>query len=317
MNASAAAACGRSGRSSAASASTRATPCVGRVVVRDAGEALQDLGERPVGDAVAVGEAAPDEDPRALEPREQLAHEPALADAGVAVDRDELRALLGDHALLQREQEVELALAADQRRVHPRQPARHGVRRLTEQEEGAHGLLPAAQLLFAEVVEDEAGSGAGGALGDDRLAGLGELLEPGGGVDGGAGDDRLAGRRVERRDGFAGVDPGADLHGDPVVCSRLAFRSTSRARIASAARSARAGSSSCAFGTPNTAITASPMYFSTVPPCASISPRTAANHSLITSRNSSTSRRSASCVEPVTSAKRTVTTFRSPAVDVT
>ena len=98
---------------------------VGRVVVRDAGEALQDLGERPVGDAVAVGEAAPDEDPRALEPREQLAHEPALADAGVAVDRDELRALLGDHALLQREQQVELALAADERCVHPRQPARH------------------------------------------------------------------------------------------------------------------------------------------------------------------------------------------------
>ena len=177
---------------------------------------LQDLGERPVGDAVAVREAAPDEDPRALEPREQLAHEPALADAGVAVDRDELRALLGDDALLQREQEVELAVAADERRVHPRQPARLGVRRLTEQQEGAHGLLPAAQLLLTEVVEDEPGSGAGGALGDDRLAGLGELLEPGGGVDGDAGDDRLAGRRIERRDGLAGVDPGADLHGDPV-----------------------------------------------------------------------------------------------------
>ena len=38
---------------------------LGRVVVGDAGDALQDLGERPVGDALAVGEAAPDQDPRA------------------------------------------------------------------------------------------------------------------------------------------------------------------------------------------------------------------------------------------------------------
>ena len=94
----------------------------------------------------------------------------------------------------------------------PGQPADRGVRRLTEQQERAHRLLLAAQLLLAEVVEGEAGRGAGGALGDDRLAGLGELLEPGGGVDRDAGDDRLAGRRVERRDSFAGVDPGADLH---------------------------------------------------------------------------------------------------------
>ena len=37
----------------------------------------------------------------------------------------------------------------------------------------------------------------------------------------------------------------------------------------SAARTARSASSSCATGTPNTAITASPMNFSTVPPYAS------------------------------------------------
>ena len=36
--------------------------------------------------------------------------------------------------------------------------------------------------------------------------------------------------------------------------------------MTSAARTARSGSSSCATGTPNTAITASPMNFSTVPP---------------------------------------------------
>ena len=37
-----------------------------------------------------------------------------------------------------------------------------------------------------------------------------------------------------------------------------------------AARTARNGSSSCRRGMPKTAITASPMYFSTVPPCRSI-----------------------------------------------
>jgi hypothetical protein len=40
-------------------------------------------------------------------------------------------------------------------------------------------------------------------------------------------------------------------------------------RISIAARQARNASSSCATGTPNTAITASPMNFSTEPPCAS------------------------------------------------
>ncbi len=40
----------------------------------------------------------------------------------------------------------------------------------------------------------------------------------------------------------------------------------SRDRMPSAARTARSGSSSCAVGTPNTAMIASPMNFSTVPP---------------------------------------------------
>jgi hypothetical protein len=60
--------------------------------------------------------------------------------------------------------------------------------------------------------------------------------------------------------------------GLPSDCSRL-FSSARRFRIPSAARIARAGSSSCATGTPKTAMTASPMNFSTVPPRASISSR--------------------------------------------
>jgi len=43
--------------------------------------------------------------------------------------------------------------------------------------------------------------------------------------------------------------------------------SGSASRISTAARHARSASSSCAIGTPNTAITASPMNLSTEPPC--------------------------------------------------
>jgi hypothetical protein len=48
--------------------------------------------------------------------------------------------------------------------------------------------------------------------------------------------------------------------------------SGSASRISTATRQARSASSSCATGTPNTAITASPMNFSTEPPCASTIP---------------------------------------------
>jgi hypothetical protein len=44
-------------------------------------------------------------------------------------------------------------------------------------------------------------------------------------------------------------------------------------RISAAARTARTGSSSWAVGIPNAAITASPTYFSTVPPCRSTAVR--------------------------------------------
>ena len=62
----------------------------------------------------------------------------------------------------------------------------------------------------------------------------------------------------------------------PWVRSSRRFTSSSRWSIRRAARRARAGSSSWAAGTPNAAITASPMNFSTVPPSASISSRMAA-----------------------------------------
>ena len=47
-------------------------------------------------------------------------------------------------------------------------------------------------------------------------------------------------------------------------------------RISSAARNARSASSSCTAGIPNTAMSASPITFSTVPPWRSTGARTAA-----------------------------------------
>ncbi len=86
------------------------------VVVGDPGGGLHHLGERPVGDALAVREAAPDEHRRALERGDELAREPALAHAGLAVERDEVGAAVADGALVRVAEQLELALAADERR---------------------------------------------------------------------------------------------------------------------------------------------------------------------------------------------------------
>src|SRR5215212_7688283 len=101
------------------------------------------------------------------------------------------------------------------------------------------------------------------------LARLGSLLEPRGGVYRVACDERLA----------------APTTTSPMLIPMRTWscsRSTA-ARISGAARAARRASSSCACGIPNTAIAASPMNFSTVPPCArgSSAARRGAPHRLL------------------------------------
>jgi hypothetical protein len=86
--------------------------------------------------------------------------------------------------------------------------------------------------------------------------------------------------------------------------------SGSASRIATAARNDLSASSSCTTGTPKTAITASPMNFSTEPPCCSTIAFMRSKYRARTTRSASGSRRSPSSVDPVTSQKRTVTTFR-------
>ena len=76
-------------------------------------------------------------------------------------------------------------------------------------------------------------------------------------------------RRVAGDD-LARVDPGPEADDVAVSGTELASSAASCVRIAAAARTARSASSSWTTGTPNTAITASPMNFSTVPPCDSM-----------------------------------------------
>ena len=100
------------------------------------------------------------------------------------------------------------------------------------------------------------------ALADEHGPGLGCGLQPRRGVDQVAGDQALV-DRAERGDRLAGEHAGAGLQRQAELARRA--RST-RSTISSAARTARSASSSCATGVPQTAMTASPMNFSTMPP---------------------------------------------------
>ena len=112
----------------------------------------------------------------------------------------------------------------------------------------------------------------------------------------------------------AGRAPSA-ISASPVLTATRSWSSfpscVTQSRIASAARTARSGSSSCAVGAPKSATTASPMNFSTVPPKRSSSPRRCAWYGASRPRTSSGSSCSARAVKPTRSAKSTVTTLRS------
>ena len=186
--------------------------------------------------------------------------EPRLADAGDADDREQVGTPLVGRRVEQLLQQAQLAIAADERRLEPDRAALAASvgddpERLPER----HGLGLALQLVLAGVGVGDGGLGrAARGLADEDGAGLGGGLDAGGGVDEVAGDHALVGR-AEGDGGLAGErrrrGPGARGRAPGTA-------STS----SSAARTARSASSSCAMGAPQTAITASPMNFSTVPP---------------------------------------------------
>ena len=145
---------------------------------------------------------------------------------------------------------VDAAAAAALRRRRAA-PARAGPARL------------ALELVLARVlVGDRRLRRALGRLADEHVPGSAARLDPRRGVDEVARDHALT-LGAERHRRLAGEHAGA---GAQRRCADLVPSAATASTRSSAARTARSASSSCATGAPHTAITASPMNFSTVPP---------------------------------------------------
>ena len=240
-----------------------------RIVLADARAHADHLGQRPVRDALAVGQAAalvpPADVLDAVDVLEVLPQQARLARARVPDDGDVPRAALGDALLPGVDDGLELGVAADERGLHA--GAATGSARAgdhAQRQVGVDGLLAALDLVRPGVlVRDRRFAGASRRVVDEHGAGRGDRLQPAGGVDGVAQDHALAlGPELDR--GRSGQHARAQ--------AQLGYaRPPRRARVTawvseSAARTARSASSSRATGVPQTAMTASPMNFSTVPP---------------------------------------------------
>ena len=195
------------------------------------------------------GQAAAADDPR-LDRGQRLRRQPRLAETRVADDRDQLAALLRQRPPPGLAEQRQLALAADEHRVVP--PL--GRRARTEQPEGGHRLaLPLQHQRLDRLHVDR--------VADQRDASPPRSAPP------------PAAAACCNRAATFNASPVASRSSVPVTTSpvltpiRPSIPSPANAsRISTAARHARNASSSCTTGTPNTAITASPMNFSTEPP---------------------------------------------------
>ncbi len=128
-----------------------------RVVVRDSGRRLDHLAERPVRDAFAVGKRATDEDARPLDAVEELTCETALSDAGLAVDREEVRTAVAEAPVEGVLEELELGVATDERSARPDR-TRRAVEHVDDSP-GSKRAVDALQLEGARVLDHEAACG--------------------------------------------------------------------------------------------------------------------------------------------------------------
>ena len=205
----------------------------------------------------------------ALDRLEELVHEAALADPGDADQRDELRLALADDARQRLAEERQLLLAADERaRLRPARRRRALVLARPSRPAPAP-TFPSRRPRRRRRTRSRARSPGT----SSRRRGSRRRARRSGGA------RRCSRRRprpcLRRRSGRA---PRATSASPVVIPIRISSSpsSASASRMESAARTARSGSSSCATGAPKTAMTASPMNFSTVPPKRSSSARTRA-----------------------------------------
>ena len=180
---------------------------VERVVVDDPGRAFDHLGERPVGDPLAVREAAAGKDGGALQCVAELVRKPALADTGLAVDREQVGPLVAQRALVRVAQKLELGVAPDERGLL--RPRLRAVSVRAQRPPRPDLLVQALEVDRADVLdldppEREPVCGRT----DQQLPGLAGLLQACGERDGLAGGER---RVAVVGDDLARLDPGASL----------------------------------------------------------------------------------------------------------
>ena len=226
--------------------------------------------EREVRDPLPVREAAADEDARPrLERADQLAREPRLADPRRADDRRELAAspsaTAASNALVSRASSARLPTNGV--RIGCANAGTSGLT-ATSRQAATGSLLPFASIgstasattasRTSPYVSEPISTSPGAAACSRRAA-------------------TLTASPVASR--WSAAEPAPPTITSPVLtpvrvtirtpCSRSAssFRRSSASRSSTTARTARTASSSWTTGTPKTAITASPMNFSTVPPC--------------------------------------------------
>ena len=168
-----------------------------RIAVEDPEVLLEHLGERPVRDALAVGEAAARAAQRRRvlrrEPLPQLTDEARLPDAGVAEDRHQLRAPAGRDSAVRLLELGKLGLPADERPAQPADSARAHQRQRTHEPAALEPSGLPFRLDRHRLPELEgAARREHGALAGEDLAGRGGLLEPRTDVHGVAADERAA-----------------------------------------------------------------------------------------------------------------------------
>jgi hypothetical protein len=178
-----------------------------------------EVAERQERDAVAVGDAPGGEHAHALAGlRSELGGEARLADAGVAVDRDDAAGAFAHRGVELGREERELFDAADQRRVEPA-GERAGARNRCEHTPRADRLrLPfrldrIRRLEQHRVLDEQARR-----LADQDLVRPRGLFEPLRRVDGVAGHERL---RARTCDDLAARDADADAERRPAFCGEL------------------------------------------------------------------------------------------------